>query len=65
MRVVRGAVEGDSVPDLFVPALLELHAQGRFPFDRLIRTFPFERIEDAARASEDGSVVKPVLVMDV
>jgi aryl-alcohol dehydrogenase len=62
-RTVRGTVEGDSIPQLFIPALLDLHVQGRFPFDRLIEVYDFERIDEAARDSEDGRVVKPVLKM--
>ena len=62
-RTVRGIVEGDSIPDLFIPALLDLHAQGRFPFDRLIEVYDFDRIDEAARDSEEGRVVKPVLRM--
>lgn len=62
-RTLRGIVEGDSVPDLFIPALLDLHVQGRFPFGRLIETYEFEAIEDAVHAAEQGEVVKPVLRM--
>jgi aryl-alcohol dehydrogenase len=62
-RTARGIVEGDAIPDIFIPALLELHAQGRFPFDRLIEVYDFERIDAAARDSEEGRVVKPVLRM--
>jgi aryl-alcohol dehydrogenase len=62
-RTVRGTVEGDSIPQLFIPALLELYAQGRFPFDRLIEVYDFDRIDEAARDSEEGRVVKPVLRM--
>jgi aryl-alcohol dehydrogenase len=29
-RTVRGIIEGDSVPQLFIPALVNLHRQGRF-----------------------------------
>jgi aryl-alcohol dehydrogenase len=62
-RTVRGTVEGDSIPQLFIPALLELYAQGRFPFDRLIEVYDFDRIDEAARDSEEGRVVKPVVRM--
>jgi aryl-alcohol dehydrogenase len=41
--------------------LLELHRDGRFPFDRLITEFPFERLPDALAAARGGDVVKPVL----
>ena len=33
-RTVRGIIEGDAIPDLFIPQLIELYRQGRFPFDR-------------------------------
>ncbi len=62
-RTVRGIIEGESVPDIFIPALIELYKQGRFPFDKLIRQFPFEQINEAIHASESGEVLKPVLVI--
>lgn len=61
-RTVRGIIEGDSVPDIFIPHLVELWRQGRFPFDRLIRKYPLSQIEEAAQASEKGEVLKAVLI---
>ena len=46
-RVVRGIVKGDADPHVFIPKLVALHAEGRFPFDRLIRYCPFEDINEA------------------
>jgi aryl-alcohol dehydrogenase len=62
-KTVRGIVEGDSVPDIFIPRLIELYDQGRFPFDRLIEFYDLEGINQAAGDSEEGSVLKPVLRM--
>jgi len=62
-RTVRGIVEGDSIPDLFVPAMIDLYRQGRFPFDRLVELYDFDQIQQAASDSEEGSVVKPVVRM--
>jgi aryl-alcohol dehydrogenase len=59
---VKAILEGDSDPQVFIPQLIALYQAGRFPFDRLIKTFPFDQINEAAQASEDGSVVKPVIV---
>jgi aryl-alcohol dehydrogenase len=59
---VTGIVEGDSDPDRFIPYLLDLHQAGRFPFDRLITTMPFSKINDAVAAQLRGEVVKVVLV---
>jgi aryl-alcohol dehydrogenase len=63
-RTVRGIIEGDSVPQIFIPQLVNLYFDGKFPFDRLIRLYPLSRIDDAVRASEAGQVLKPVLRPD-
>jgi aryl-alcohol dehydrogenase len=45
-----------------IPELVELHLAGRFPFDRLITTMPFAKINDAVGAQASGEAVKVVLV---
>lgn len=60
-RTVRGIIEGDAIPDLFIPRLIELYGQGRFPFDRLISFYPFDEINQAVEDMEEGRVIKPVL----
>ncbi len=62
-RVVRGIVEGDSVPDLFMPRLVEFWEQGRFPVERFMTFYDFDQIETAARDAEAGKTIKPVLRM--
>ena len=62
-RTVRGIIEGDSVPHQFIPDLIDLYLQGRFPFDKLITAFEFGDIQKAVDASEQGKVVKAVLRM--
>ena len=59
---VRGIVEGDADPQTFIPELLDLHRQGRFPFDKLITTMPFDRINEAVAAQLSGEAIKVVLV---
>jgi aryl-alcohol dehydrogenase len=61
-RTVMGIVQGDSIPQVFIPRLLALWRQGRFPFETLIKTFPLEAIDEAEQASLAGDVVKPVLL---
>jgi aryl-alcohol dehydrogenase len=63
-RRVMGILGGDSDLQTFVPELIQYHLEGRFPHDRLIRTFPFAQINEAFHAGESGEVVKPVLVME-
>jgi aryl-alcohol dehydrogenase len=60
-RTVRGVIEGDAIPDLFIPRLIELYCQGKFPFDRMITYYPFEEINRAVEDMEAGRVIKPVL----
>ncbi len=60
-RTVRGIIEGDAIPALFIPKLIELYSQGRFPFDRMITFYPFEEINQAVEDMEHGRVIKPVL----
>lgn len=62
-RGVRGIIEGDSVPQEFIPRLIDLHMQGRFPFDKLITAYDFKQIQRAVEESERGKVVKAVLRM--
>ncbi len=61
-RSMKGIIEGDAVPRLMIPRLIELWRQGRFPFDKLVSTFPLDRIGEAEQAMARGDVVKPVLV---
>ena len=60
-RTLRGIIEGDSMPDRFIPSLVDLYMQGRFPFDQLIEYFPFESINEAVEKTESGEVIKAVL----
>jgi aryl-alcohol dehydrogenase len=60
-KTVYGIIEGDSVPEIFIPQLLDLHLQGRFPFDKLVKFYPFESINEAASDSERGLTVKPII----
>lgn len=59
---VRGIVEGDANPQTFIPYLLDLHRQGRFPFDKLITTMPLAEINEAVAAQLRGEILKVVLV---
>jgi aryl-alcohol dehydrogenase len=60
-KTLRGIIEGDSVPELFIPQLIDLYLQGRFPFDKLTKIYPFQQINEAASDSERGLTVKPII----
>jgi aryl-alcohol dehydrogenase len=62
-RGIKAIVEGHSVPQVFIPTLIELWRAGRLPIDRLVRAYDFDQINQAADDALAGEVVKPVLRM--
>lgn len=59
-----GVVMGDGVPQLSIPQLVKFYQEGRFPFNELVKFYPFDDINQAAQDSAGGSVIKPILIMD-
>jgi aryl-alcohol dehydrogenase len=59
---IRGIVQGDSVPDVFIPKLVDLYRNGLFPFDKMVTKYPFEKINQAIEDQAAGKVVKPVFL---
>jgi aryl-alcohol dehydrogenase len=62
-RTIRSTIEGDSVPAVFIPHLIDLYRKGEFPFDRLSKFYEFEQMNQAAKDSESGVTIKPVIRM--
>jgi aryl-alcohol dehydrogenase len=60
-RRIMGIVQGDVVAKTFIPVLIDLYQQGRFPFDRLVRFYDFDQINEAVEDSERGVTIKPIL----
>jgi aryl-alcohol dehydrogenase len=60
-QTVRGIIEGDSDPGVFVPQLIEHWRSGRLPLEKLVRTFPLAEINAAIAAQHHGDCVKVVL----
>ena len=54
-------VEGDAVPQEFIPKLIALWRKGLFPFDRLVKFYDFKDINRAIAEAKRGSTIKPVL----
>lgn len=59
-RIV-GTLGGSSTSARLIPALIALHAQGRFPFDELVRFYDLDQVEQAIADSASGEVIKPIL----
>ncbi len=61
---VQFIMAGSAVPRLFLPKMIEWYRQGRFPVDRLVKTFAFADINEAVKATQEGTAIKPVVLMD-
>ncbi|MGW6655832.1 NAD(P)-dependent alcohol dehydrogenase [Rhodococcus sp. NPDC055024] len=55
-------IQGSSVPQQFIPRLVLLWEQGRFPIDKLIKNYKLDDINTAFADSENGSTIKPIVV---
>lgn len=60
-KSIVGVVEGNGVPKRFIPELVTLYQQGKFPFDKLIKFYDFKDINQAALDSQKGITLKPIL----
>jgi aryl-alcohol dehydrogenase len=60
-RKTLGIIEGDAVPQQFIPKLIKLYQAGKFPFDRLIKFYNFNDINRAIADAKRGDTIKPVL----
>lgn len=62
-KTMMGVIEGDAVPRVFIPQLISYYKSGQFPFDKLIRFYDFEQINEAFDDSKAGKTIKPILKM--
>jgi aryl-alcohol dehydrogenase len=60
-RQTQSIIQGDAVPQSFIPQLIALYRAGQFPFDRLVKFYDFREINRAVAAAQRGDVIKPVL----
>jgi len=60
-RRTLGIIQGDAVPQRFIPKLIALYRAGQFPFDRLVKFYDFSEINRAIADARHGDTVKPVL----
>ena len=56
-----GIMGGDTIPEIVFPELIELYRQGRFPFDRMLRFYSLNDINEAVSDLENGRVLKAVV----
>lgn len=61
-RTVTYVLEGSSVPQVFLPQLVDYWQRGLFPFDKFLRQYPLSDINQAEKDSLSGVTIKPVLI---
>ncbi|TMJ27708.1 MAG: NAD(P)-dependent alcohol dehydrogenase [Alphaproteobacteria bacterium] len=62
-RTVRGVIQGESHPSELIPKLVDFLMQGVLPIEKMVTFYPLAEINRAARESNDGTSIKPVLRM--
>lgn len=63
-RTIKGVIEGDAVPQLFIPKLVDFYRKGQFEIDKLSKFYDFEDIDQAFEDSKNGKTVKPIIIID-
>lgn len=60
-KTMMGVIEGDVVPRVFIPHLINYYKAGQFPFDKLVKFYDFEQINKAFEDSKKGITIKPII----
>ncbi|KAJ5653669.1 hypothetical protein N7490_000672 [Penicillium lividum] len=61
-RQIIGCVQGDSIPQIFVRDIASWYLNGKFPVEKLIRSYPIEEWQQALEDMQNGTTLKPVLI---
>lgn len=57
-----GAVEGQVVPQEYIPKMVKWYREGKFPFDIFMKKYPADKFLDAISGMESGEVIKPIII---
>lgn len=57
----KGICEGDADPAEFIPVMVDLFMEGRFPFDKLCNFYEFDQINAAVADQHSGKSIKAIL----
>lgn len=62
-KTITGVVQGDSIPQEFIPQLIKYYKEGILPFDKLVKYYSFEEINQAVSDMETGKTIKPIILI--
>jgi aryl-alcohol dehydrogenase len=60
-RSLLGVLEGSSVPEQFIPRLIQLHRQVRLPYDRFRGRYAFSEVPRALEDVAAGRAIKAII----
>jgi Zn-dependent alcohol dehydrogenase len=55
-KTLKACLEGDSVSPEFIPELVRMQQAGRFPVERLCKTYPYQELHQALEDMHSGKV---------
>ena len=58
---IKGTTKGDVDPAQFMPRMVELYMEDKFPFDKLVTLYPLADINRAVTEQHEDISIKPVL----
>lgn len=53
--------EGDSNPPEYVPKLVQMHKDGKFPIEKISKVYDYKNFDDAVHAMHSGEIIKPII----
>ena len=59
-----GVIEVESVPQEFIPEMVDLYRSGKFLLDKMVKFYQSEEINEAIKDSVNGNTIKPIIVFD-
>ncbi|CAK7238019.1 hypothetical protein SBRCBS47491_010245 [Sporothrix bragantina] len=59
-----GSCMGSSLPETFIPAIVDFWKQGRFPVERLTKSYSYKDVNQAMADMLSGATIKPVITWD-
>ena len=63
-KQIIGLIEGDAIPQLFIPKLIKYSKKGKFPVDKLMKFYSFDQVNQAFDDFTSGKVIKPVITFE-
>ncbi|MEJ7159890.1 NAD(P)-dependent alcohol dehydrogenase [Staphylococcus caprae] len=61
---LKGVLEGDAMPQLLIPELVQFFKRGQYPMDKMVKFYQPDEIGQAFEDSRTGNTIKPIVVFD-